>query len=82
MDTIRVELKGGGFFDDLSKINLQLSSKELEDGVKTKHSDLGFRVVVELPITVLPDNLRTVYERISQSTFIQRLNGSGIDETL
>lgn len=40
----QAELRGGSFLDDLQTINPALRSDLLEDGVSTRHSDLGFRV--------------------------------------
>jgi len=38
------ELRGGGFLDDLTVVHPALRSGMLEDGLSTRHSDLGFRV--------------------------------------
>jgi hypothetical protein len=45
-----VQLRGGGFLDDLNKIRPYLTASMLKDGRITKHTDLGFRIASLLSI--------------------------------
>jgi hypothetical protein len=50
----RTRLAGGGFFDDMFRVEPWLRASELPHEGETRHSDLGFRLAVKLPITYLP----------------------------
>jgi hypothetical protein len=52
-----VELRGGGFLDDLQKIKPYLRASILKDGVRTRHTDLGFRIAAMIPISYLPKDV-------------------------
>ena len=65
-----VEVRGGGFLDNLSKVKPFLRASMLDDGIRTKHSDLGFRVAATFPVRRLPDEARielTFQERPSRA---------------
>ena len=51
------QLRGGSFLDDLEKVNPTLTAAAMRDGVTTRHSDLGFRLAAEVPVSILPDDL-------------------------
>ena len=51
-----VELRGGSYLDDLRYIEPSADSRILQDGLNTRHSDLGFRIAAILPIDKLPGN--------------------------
>lgn len=51
------ELRGGGFLDDLDVVYPALRSGLLEDGTRTKHSDLGFRVCAAVELKELDAGL-------------------------
>jgi formylglycine-generating enzyme required for sulfatase activity len=53
-----VELRGGGFLDDLSLVRPFAHVSMLRDRLLTRHSDLGFRVAGCLPERELPDYVR------------------------
>jgi formylglycine-generating enzyme required for sulfatase activity len=53
-----VELRGGGFLDDLSMVKPALSSDMLLEGVETRHFDLGFRIAAIIPIEDLPEEVQ------------------------
>jgi len=53
-----VELRGGGFLDDILKIKPYLRASMLQDGTKTRHTDLGFRVAALIPLTYLPKDIQ------------------------
>src|SRR5207249_2439795 len=43
-------LRGGSFLDDLSKIRPFLPARMLKKQGQTRHSDLGFRIMAEIPV--------------------------------
>jgi hypothetical protein len=51
-------LRGGGFLDDLTKVDLTIRSTELRNGRKTRHSDLGFRIATAIEADSLPPEVR------------------------
>ena len=57
-DGFRARLKGGGFLDDLSAIEPFIKATELANKEKTKHSDLGFRIALQIPLNLLPENIQ------------------------
>jgi len=69
------ELRGGGYLDDLDKIEPHMLSAVLKDGANTRHSDLGFRIAAQLPISMLPDDARKqlmLCEESARAYLIQR----------
>ena len=54
----RPEIRGGGFFDDISQIQTFLDSKSITDHARTRHSDLGFRIAAEVSVDILPEDLK------------------------
>jgi hypothetical protein len=57
-----VELRGGGFLDDLTRIRTYIRASMLPDGLHTKHTDLGFRIAAFIPLTYLPNDVRIKLE--------------------
>lgn len=57
-----VELRGGGFLDDLTKIRTSISASVIPDGLDTKHTDLGFRIAALIPLQYLPNDARIKLE--------------------
>lgn len=55
-------LRGGSFLDDLSEVQPFLSVRMLKKQEQTSHSDLGFRILAEIPINAFP---REVTRRLS-----------------
>jgi hypothetical protein len=53
-----VQVRGGSFLDDLKKMRINLSASTLNDGLRTKHFDLGFRIAAILPLGALPQEVR------------------------
>jgi len=53
-----VELRGGGFLDNLWQVLPFLTSYALKDDMDTRHSDLGFRIAAELRVLELPQEIR------------------------
>lgn len=53
-----IELRGGGFLDDLSRVKPAISHDRLKDGLKTCHSDLGFRIAAAISIDDLPEEIQ------------------------
>ncbi|RYE39396.1 MAG: hypothetical protein EOP48_25840 [Sphingobacteriales bacterium] len=41
---ISTELRGGGYLDNLNQISPFISTSLLENGIETRHTDLGFRM--------------------------------------
>jgi formylglycine-generating enzyme required for sulfatase activity len=56
-DNFDVELRGGGFLDNLTNIEPFLQAYRLVDGQNTRHSDLGFRTATNVDIENLPDDI-------------------------
>jgi Sulfatase-modifying factor enzyme 1/Caspase domain len=54
----RTELRGGSFLDDLNYVEPFINSGMLRDGLRTSHSDLGFRIAAEVRVEQLPKKLR------------------------
>lgn len=52
------DLRGGGFLDDLSKVEPFLSIHRTQDKENTRHSDLGFRLAGVISVDHLPDNVQ------------------------
>lgn len=52
-----VDIFGGGFLDDLEEVRPALLSGALHDSVRTRHSDLGFRLAATIEFEDLPDEL-------------------------
>jgi hypothetical protein len=52
------QVRGGSFLDDLKKTRINLSASTLNDGLRTKHFDLGFRIGALLPLSALPQEVR------------------------
>lgn len=48
-----IELRGGGFLDDLGKIRPHVNTDLLANGLRTRHTDLGFRIGVMISINRL-----------------------------
>jgi formylglycine-generating enzyme required for sulfatase activity len=73
----KVELRGGGFFDDISRISPVLSSSEIKDGAKTRHTDLGFRLAAEIRVDYLSLDVRKMLSaaQISAEQFLVTKNG-------
>lgn len=53
----RVELRGGSYLDDLRRIDAHVDARMLAQGTKTRHSDLGFRMAAEVPLSRLPGDV-------------------------
>ena len=64
-----LQLRGGSFLDNLAKINPVLTAGAMRDGIETKHSDLGFRLAAEIPISDLPED---VVEKLRSTPLIQK----------
>lgn len=45
--TERFCVKGGGYLDDLTEVFPSIASHDIDNGVDTRHCDLGFRVMLE-----------------------------------
>jgi hypothetical protein len=58
-------LRGGSFLDNLEEIDPIVEVAALKDHIKTRHSDLGFRLSASMPINRLPTDIakRIVLER-------------------
>jgi formylglycine-generating enzyme required for sulfatase activity len=56
------ELRGGSFLDDLRRVEPEINSARLQDGLHTSHSDLGFRIAGTVSFQSLPGDVR---ERLS-----------------
>jgi Sulfatase-modifying factor enzyme 1/Caspase domain len=54
----RISLRGGGFLDDIERINLILSEHEIPKGKESRHFDHGFRIASMIPISTLPDEIQ------------------------
>lgn len=54
----KIELRGGGFLDDLFEIKPFIHSPVLKDGENTRHSDLGFRIAGRVPLNSLPGEVQ------------------------
>ncbi len=54
-----LQLRGGSFLDDMSKIDPLLVSGTLADQARTRHSDLGFRLATTVDLKFLPSELRS-----------------------
>ncbi|MBW4501743.1 MAG: SUMF1/EgtB/PvdO family nonheme iron enzyme [Scytonema hyalinum WJT4-NPBG1] len=54
----RISLRGGGFLDDIERVNLILSEHEIPKGKKSRHFDHGFRIASMIPIRTLPDEIQ------------------------
>jgi hypothetical protein len=48
------ELRGGSFLDDLTKVEPFFQVSRLQDGLSTRHSDLGFRLSAVMSASSLP----------------------------
>jgi hypothetical protein len=62
------ELRGGGFLDDLGSIRPALAAGVLEDGVRTRHYDLGFRVAALARLRDMPIEIRVRATALRGST--------------
>jgi formylglycine-generating enzyme required for sulfatase activity len=51
-------LRGGGFLDDISITEPELTATLLQDGENTRHADLGFRIAARIRLGVLPTHLQ------------------------
>jgi hypothetical protein len=47
------QLRGGSFLDDLNKVEPRIIAGALEDGLDTRHFDLGFRISLDIPLSDL-----------------------------
>ena len=56
------EIRGGSFLDDLQNVYPILSSRMLEDGLRTRHTDLGFRLAAMVDISCLPKETVTLLD--------------------
>ena len=66
-----LNLKGGGFLDNLESTKLWMQSTELAHGSRTCHSDIGFRVTTEVLVSSLPTNIQEklqVFKRLMPRT--------------
>lgn len=63
---VRVELRGGGFYDDMTKTKPFMSGRELREGLNTSHSDLGFRLVAEIETKSLPERIQQQVSLLGQ----------------
>jgi hypothetical protein len=68
------QLRGGSFLDDLGHVNPTLTAAAMRDGVRTKHSDLGFRLAAEIALTGLPAD---VSGRLTSAPRIRRERSRG-----
>lgn len=57
-DSRLIELRGGGYLDDLSRVKPFLDASRLKHGENTKHSDLGFRIITKVNRSELPKNIQ------------------------
>ena len=57
-------VRGGGFLDNLEVVHPVLKVSMLEDGMRTRHSDLGFRVTALVPISMIPRKMRALLETL------------------
>lgn len=53
-----VNLRGGGYLDDLEKIEPFLDGSHLASGETTKHSDLGFRIGCRIRMSLLSQGIQ------------------------
>jgi hypothetical protein len=53
-----IYLRGGSFLDDLRHVEPIINSGRLQDGIKTSHCDLGFRIAAEVYLDDLPETIR------------------------
>jgi formylglycine-generating enzyme required for sulfatase activity len=58
-----VRLRGGSFLDDLARIKPFIGVDRLADGINTRHSDLGFRIAAEIPLSMMGAELQSRLER-------------------
>ena len=58
--SMEAELRGGGFLDDLATVHPALRSGMLDDGLDTRHSDLGFRVCATVPKKLFSVGIRNL----------------------
>jgi len=56
---VDVELRGGGFLDDINKIKPHIAASLLKDKTRTRHTDLGFRIAAVIPTAYLPKEVQT-----------------------
>jgi formylglycine-generating enzyme required for sulfatase activity len=54
-----INLRGGGFLDDLQQVRPEIDSAILRDGIYTSHSDLGFRIAGVVFLEDLPEDTRS-----------------------
>ncbi len=57
-ETSNIELRGGGFLDNLARIEPFLPAYRLAEGENTCHSDLGFRIATNVDLEILPDDVK------------------------
>lgn len=57
-----VELRGGGFLDDMGRTRPYLNARELRGGLGTRHSDLGFRIAVPVDPRSLTSEFRELID--------------------
>jgi formylglycine-generating enzyme required for sulfatase activity len=60
-----IELRGGGYLDDAATVVPYVRASELEGGLLTAHTDLGFRVVTLVDIASLPEPVAKMVVRRS-----------------
>lgn len=58
------ELRGGGFLDNLEVVHPYLRAGMLEDGTRTSHTDLGFRVAALVPIDALAPGVVAILQSL------------------
>jgi hypothetical protein len=68
-----VWLCGGSYLDDLAKIKWRLPAAELEDGARTAHADVGFRIGGTVAIDTLPLPTRRRLAEVPDLTSIERI---------
>jgi hypothetical protein len=58
ISTVKAELRGGGFYDNLEYISPFLDANLLPEADKTKHCDLGFRIAGRVRLDALPKEVK------------------------
>ncbi|MDG4787994.1 SUMF1/EgtB/PvdO family nonheme iron enzyme [Micromonospora sp. WMMD1102] len=55
-----VELRGGGYLDEAANVVPYVRASELQYGLETAHTDLGFRVCTTVEVASLPDQVAEI----------------------
>lgn len=76
----RISLRGGGFLDNIERVNLILSEQEIPKGKKSRHFDHGFRIASMIPINTLPDEIQRRLQLCSPVELVGEQIGAIITE--